>query len=78
MFCFIKDGSGISHNGPWADGTECDINSWCQRGKCVEKWKALFTQDRTFSEENYTDESAAVNLTFSKLIFICIMMINMI
>lgn len=20
---------------PWADGTECGHNYWCQRGKCV-------------------------------------------
>lgn len=39
MFCFKKDGQGVSI-GPWADGTECDnLNDqgWCQRGKCAKK-----------------------------------------
>ncbi|KAK4327802.1 hypothetical protein Pmani_001728, partial [Petrolisthes manimaculis] len=33
-----KEGCRTQHM-PWADGTHCDTNSWCLRGKCVPKDK---------------------------------------
>lgn len=29
-----SDGCRTQHM-PWADGTQCDKNEWCQKGKCV-------------------------------------------
>lgn len=37
LWCTIKESGGCkTQHMPWADGTPCARNKWCQRGECVQ------------------------------------------